>query len=242
MGISQTLGVAQTRPVGVRGAALIALAGAPPPEPMHEALAREIVGISLETAAVFDAAPAPGRPLVVIWAPADIGAPLCQRIVSWADRATPRLGLLGHAPEGSPRDTEDALAAGFDDFVIGEVGARELAARTRAVFRRLHWSRGRRPGRLRFGPLVLHPGDHEVFLHGRSVVLTGIEQSVLRALMQAGGRALSRAELLDQAWGEGSLEVSERAVDNVILRLRRKLGAGKLIRTIRGVGFRLDGA
>jgi DNA-binding response OmpR family regulator len=70
-------------------------------------------------------------------------------------------------------------------------------------------------------------------------VLTSVELAVLRELMKARGRPLSRAALLDLAWGEGELEVSERAVDNVILRLRRKLPRPDLIETVRGVGFRL---
>lgn len=49
-----------------------------------------------------------------------------------------------------------------------------------------------------------------------------------------------RAEFLDRTWGQGSLDVSERAVNNVILRLRRKLDAPGLIRTVRGTGFGLD--
>jgi DNA-binding response OmpR family regulator len=59
------------------------------------------------------------------------------------------------------------------------------------------------------------------------------------ALLRARGSVLTRAELLDQAWGGASFEVSERAVDNVVLRLRRKLGRPELVQTVRGVGFRL---
>ena len=58
--------------------------------------------------------------------------------------------------------------------------------------------------------------------------------------MKARGRPLSRVELLDQAWGAEDLEVSERAVDNVILRLRRKLPRPDALETVRGVGFRLS--
>ena len=63
--------------------------------------------------------------------------------------------------------------------------------------------------------------------------------AVLRELIKARGRPLSRIELLDRAWGEEDLEVSERAVDNVILRLRRKLPEPDVIETVRSVGFRL---
>jgi two-component system OmpR family response regulator len=57
--------------------------------------------------------------------------------------------------------------------------------------------------------------------------------------MQASGRTMSRAELLDQVWGEDELEVGVRAVDNLVCRLRRKLGDPGLLVTVRGIGFRL---
>ena len=59
--------------------------------------------------------------------------------------------------------------------------------------------------------------------------------------MKARGRPLSRAQLLDAAWGDADLEISERAVDNVILRLRRKLPRPDAIETVRSVGFRIAG-
>ncbi|MBC7976530.1 MAG: winged helix-turn-helix transcriptional regulator [Myxococcales bacterium] len=65
---------------------------------------------------------------------------------------------------------------------------------------------------------------------------------MLRELIKARGKPLSRIELLDRAWGEEDLEVSERAVDNVILRLRRKLPDPDVLETVRSVGFRLTSA
>jgi DNA-binding response OmpR family regulator len=76
-------------------------------------------------------------------------------------------------------------------------------------------------------------------INGRRVRLTATELAVIRALIDARGRALSRSEILDLAWGEQNLEVGERAVDNVVLRLRRKIGEPNMIETVRGVGFRL---
>ena len=71
------------------------------------------------------------------------------------------------------------------------------------------------------------------------ISLTSIELAVMRELIKARGRLLSRAELLDAAWGGNDLEISERAVDNVILRLRRKLPQPDAIQTVRSVGFRI---
>jgi two-component system phosphate regulon response regulator PhoB len=152
----------------------------------------------------------------------------------------PRLGLVAWAPIGEKDCAETALAAGFDDAVAGNVSPRELAARIRAVHRRVQWQGSVRHGRLRFGALVLDVDGHELWLDGRSVALTTTEMQVIRALMRAGGRALTRTDLLDHAWGSANFDISERAVDNVILRLRRKLPRPELIQTVRGVGFRLS--
>ena len=138
-----------------------------------------------------------------------------------------------------PADSEAALAAGFDDAAIGPVSPRELAGRIRAVHRRVHWKGLTRPGRIRHGEMTLDLDSHELWVHGETIQLTTTELAVLRALIRARGRTLSRGDILDTAWSDDELEVSERAVDNVILRLRRKLPKPELIQTVRGVGFRI---
>lgn len=221
-------------------ASLIAIDGAPPLATLFADLQRELLDVSMEKVDHLDAGPDPDRSVVLLWVPSGLPAGFYERVVQWADDTEPRAGLLGCAREGTSADSERALAAGFDDYVAGQCSSRELAARMRAVFRRMHWPAARRTERIRYGALELDPGEHEVWHDGRAVTLTAIEMAVLRALLEAGGKALRRTELLDRAWGEGNLDISERAVDNVVLRLRRKLDAPGLIRTVRGIGFRLD--
>ncbi len=184
------------------------------------------------------AGPPGSESVVLFWLASGSPPSLFSDIVAWASTHEPRPGLVGCAPEGTSADAEAALAAGFDDFVIGAPSVRETAARVRAVHRRVHRPRARM-GRLSFGPVVVDVDAHVLWVDGQVCTLTTMELSVVRALVRARGRALSRAALLDDAWGEGNLDVSERAVDNVILRLRRKLGRPDLIQTVRGVGFRL---
>jgi DNA-binding response OmpR family regulator len=159
---------------------------------------------------------------------------LAHQIVAWA---AGRAGLIGVLEDGGGPEREVLLAAGFDDVVAGRLSARELSARVRAVHRRIHWMKAR-GDRVRYGDYTLDVVHRELWTQGRTIPLTLTELEVMRALMLAHGRPLSRGELLDAVWGGGDLEVSERAVDNVILRLRRKLGADA-IDTVRGVGFRL---
>jgi len=99
--------------------------------------------------------------------------------------------------------------------------------------------KGAANGRMRYGEMTLDLHGRALWIDGKTITLTSIELAVVRELMKARGRPLSRGELLDAAWGEGELEISERAVDNVILRLRRKLPRPDVIETVRSVGFRL---
>jgi hypothetical protein len=160
---------------------------------------------------------------------------LAERVVQWGGG---RAGLIGVIPDGSTLEREALLAAGFDDVIAGELSTRELAARIRAVHRRLHRA-AMGNNRLRFGAFTLDTVNRTLWTQGRTVTLTTTELEVMRALMAARGRPLSRADLLDAVWGGADLEVTERAVDNVILRLRRKLPTPDLLETVRGVGFRL---
>jgi DNA-binding response OmpR family regulator len=239
-------------PLGVRSAAVgctLAVAGASTPldrggvpaaaERLAAELRREVVDVAVGALEAVLLAATVERQVILVWFPADVDTAACERIVEWGDRRRPRPGLMAWAPVGEPLCAETALAAGFDDAVVGNVSPRELAARIRAVHRRVHWQGSARHGRLRFGALNLDVDGHELWIDGQSIALTGTEMSVLRALIRAGGRALTRTELLDRAWGSANFEISERAVDNVVLRLRRKLSRPELIQTVRGVGFRL---
>lgn len=166
--------------------------------------------------------------------------PIGDRVLAWAADSALRPGVIGLVEDGSAGDAEDLLAAGFDDVAVAPVSTREVAARVRAVHRRIHW-KGMGGGRLRFGELTLDLYGRALWYRGRTIGLTSIELAVMRELLKARGRPLTRIELLDRAWGEEDLEVSERAVDNVILRLRRKLPDPDVIETVRSVGFRLAG-
>lgn len=183
----------------------------------------------------------PAVPVYVLAANTGMATVLADKIVAWAASSELRPGLLALIEDGTSLDCETLLAAGFDDAVVAPISARELAGRVRALHRRVFWKGGAN-GRLRYGALTLDLHGRALWIDGKTITLTSIELAVVRELMKARGRPRSRAELLDAAWGEGELEVSERAVDNVILRLRRKLPRPDVIETVRSVGFRIAAA
>jgi two-component system, OmpR family, response regulator len=137
-------------------------------------------------------------------------------------------------------DRIGGLDAGADDYLAKPFDFGELLARLRALVRRA--PRERMP-ELAVGDLVIDPATHDVVQRGIPVELTAREFALLEYLARRAGEVVSRTELLDHVWDENFLG-STNVVDVYVGYLRRKLarpGASATIRTVRGVGFVLDG-
>ena len=128
------------------------------------------------------------------------------------------------------------LDAGCDDYLLKPFHFEELAARIRAIFRR----RGVViSGKIKCGPLELDPMAREVRYHGVSIDLRNREFDLLEYLMKNSGRVVTRNMVLEHVWDINADSFSN-TVEVHITHLRRKLGEGsKMIKTIRGVGYKL---
>ena len=212
--------------------------GAPPPEVFTSELEREAIRLAPADFPHVASSLAPAwlvARVVLVWLPAGVPSAELAQVAAWRDRSA----VVGCAPTGTTEDSERALAAGFDDFVAGRAPAREMARRLRAVDRRVRRALPRGGRRDRFGRIRLDADQHRLWVDGQRVALTRTELAVMTALVDAGGQIRTRGDILLKAWGDEGLEVGERAVDNIIMRLRRKLPDPELIVTVRGVGFRL---
>ncbi len=166
------------------------------------------------------------------------GLTLCRELRAWdATRAVPILMLTARAAES---DRVLGLELGADDYVTKPFSLRELAARVRALLRRVQLERGVPGGTYRDARIEVDRSRHRVVCEGRKVTLTRREMDLLWHLISLAGRVASREQILDAVWGLAA-EVDPRTVDAHIRTLRRKLGAD-VIETLFGSGYRFRAA
>jgi two-component system, OmpR family, phosphate regulon response regulator OmpR len=173
--------------------------------------------------------------------PGEDGLAICRRLRAEGD-ATPILMLTAR---GDPMDRILGLEMGADDYLAKPFTPRELVARIAAILRR---TRGGGPlsaaPLVRFGPFELDCGAMLLRREGDDVPLSSREYRLLAALAAAPGRPLTRAQLIDRALGRDA-EVTDRAIDVQVTRLRRALGEDsdnpQWIKTVWGIGYVLAG-
>src|SRR5262245_4439669 len=142
-----------------------------------------------------------------------------------AAAATP---ILIVSARGSTIDRIAGLEDGADDYLPKPFSPAELVLRVKSILRRTATQApptdtpSRRP--LRLADLVVDLDRDEVTRDGEPVPLTRVEFRLLTALIEAGGRVLTRDQLLDAVWGRDQADVLDRTVDVHVGRLRDKLG------------------
>jgi len=155
-----------------------------------------------------------------------------------ADQRTKDIPIIMLTARAEERDTIAGLESGADDYVTKPFSPRELLARIKAVMRR------RAPQLtddvVQIADLKLDPVAHRVSAAGSHIDLGPTEFRMLHFFMTHPERVYSRAQLLDEVWGD-HVFVEERTVDVHIRRLRQALEPTEhdsLVETVRGTGYR----
>jgi len=146
--------------------------------------------------------------------------------------------------KGEEVDELVGLSVGADDYIAKPFSHKVLLARIEALLRRSGAIATTRPSGgediKQMGPVRINTSTHEATLHDEPMKLTLTEFRVLAALIEAGGRVLTRGNLIATAIGPG-ITVTERTIDVHVTAIRKKLGeAAGMVQTVRGVGYRVS--
>ncbi|HMW18867.1 MAG TPA: response regulator [Accumulibacter sp.] len=149
------------------------------------------------------------------------------------------LPVLVLTARGSLEEMVCGLDVGADDYLAKPFQLAELCARLRALLRRSH---ARGDNCLRHNGLTLDISRQQAILNGELLELTRREWVLLEALLLASPNVLSKERLVQILTGWDK-EITSNAVEVYVSRLRSKLAAGGInIRTVRGIGYRIDAA
>ena len=175
------------------------------------------------------------RPRLVVL---DVGLPdidgleVCKRL-----RATSQIPVIFLTARDSEVDRVVGLELGGDDYLTKPFSPAELVARVKAVLRRVNG--GPAPEVVQAGRVTIDVGRREVRIDDQPVEFTTKEFDLLRYLAERPGLALSRQQILDGVWGYDWYG-DARTVDVHIAQVRKKLGDAVEIKTVRGIGYRLE--
>lgn len=179
--------------------------------------------------------------LVLDWMlPGQSGIALAKKLRG--DERTREIPVIMLTARAHEEDKVQGLDAGADDYVTKPFSPKELVARVRAVLRRRspHLS----GETIEIGDLQLNPATHRVQSAKQTIELGPTEFRLLFFFMTHAERVYTRAQLLDEIWGD-HVFIEERTVDVHIRRLRAALevsGHHERVETVRGTGYRFRGA
>ena len=183
---------------------------------------------------IGDGTPLPDVVLLDLMLPGIDGLQVCSRIREHGD-----LPIIMVTARTESHEVIAGLEAGADDYVTKPVDAGELAARIRALLRRVRGTE--QEIAIELGDLTVVPGESRVLRHGDEVPLTKTEFRLLYTLAAAEGAVVTREQLLERVWDYDYFG-DTRLLDVHIRRLRRKIerdpSQPELVVTVRGVGYR----
>ena len=163
------------------------------------------------------------------------GFSLCRKLREAGDEVP----VIFLTARDDPADLREGFTGGGDDYLTKPFSLEELVLRVEAMLRRGRGQANER-ARLAVGDIVLDDDAHQVWRADREIELSPTEYRLLRYLLHNTGRVLTRPQIIEHVWDYG-YAIEPSGVETYISYLRRKLDdrEGRLIRTVRGVGYAL---
>lgn len=181
----------------------------------------------------------PNLVILDIMLPGADGLEICRILKN--NSRTSSLPIIMLTAKGTEADIVVGLELGADDYMVKPFSTRELVARVKNILRRVAKAQDKEK-LIKIGPLSIDSEKFEALIEGKQIELTTTEFKILEVLAEGRGKVYTRDQLLKKKriWGDEKL-VYDRTIDVHIKNLREKLGeAGSLVKTIRGIGYKLE--
>ncbi len=175
--------------------------------------------------------------LLDIMLPEEDGISILKKLRN--NKNTANIPVIMLTAKDSEFDTVTGLDAGADDYVTKPFGMMALISRIKAVLRRYEKIKTDEDKILEAGNIKIDINKHTVFSGDKQIFLTVKEFDLLAYLIQNRGNVLSREQLMDSIW-KMNADIETRTVDVHVRTLRQKLGDESLIKTVRGVGYKIN--
>lgn len=161
------------------------------------------------------------------------GFAFCRRM-----KRTMEIPVIFLTAKEEEADVVKGLDIGADDYVIKPFRNRELVSRIRGVLRRS----GKAAALLRCRDVTLDTVTGKAYRGDAQITLTKLEYKILTSMMSHPGKLFTRDEILAEIWDASGNFVNDNTLSVTMKRLREKLGdsEGKVIKTVRGIGYRME--
>lgn len=186
---------------------------------------------------IIDSAGDIGLIILDIMLPGINGLEICRKLKS--SEKTKNIPVIMLTVKSEEADIIKGLRTGADDYITKPFSPKILVERVKTVLKRSPGGLNTAADIIKAGEIEIDIPKHTARIGKKTVDLTAIEFNILLILAKDPGRVVSREEFLKNAWGKET-GTADKAVDVHITWLRQKLaGAGRLIETVRGMGYRL---
>ena len=176
-------------------------------------------------------------PILDIMMPGSDGLSICKKL-----RTISSVPIIILTAKDSESDHMKGFMYGGDDYLIKPFSPSLLVVRVNALFRRVEMNIPVKAD-ISFGDVCFSWEKHNAIVKEHDIGLTMTEFSLLGCLMEHGGTAIPRNEILDKVWGIDSTEIETRVVDETVRRVRQKMktaGSKVRISAVWGYGYKLE--
>ena len=160
------------------------------------------------------------------------GFEICEYIKQYTD-----IPIIFLTAKDEEQDVVKGLDMGAEDYIIKPFRNKELISRINNVLRRFN----KENNKIEYNNITINLDEKAVYVDGKNVEFTKLEYKIVLLLFNNIGKAVTREQILDKIWDVAGNFVNDNTLTVYIKRIRAKLGEEDIIKTVKGIGYQVQG-